>query len=174
MANQQERLQRVWHMYEETQGRSATSLREVVSWAVDNGHLERPEIDPLDKLVRDMSKALREEHAVDPSTGRTYRVNHAVRISRNGVQLSLWSSMHQATYDHMTKAFSQRRRLITGDCLQLKTDVDVYNGRFRKAEDAQIPLALDFTEDVAEAEALGIPPEPRNDDEEENDDSAAS
>lgn len=35
-----------------------------------------------------------------------------------------------------------------GDCLQLKTDVDVYNDKRNLAEPIQVPL--DFTLDVAE------------------------
>ncbi len=42
----------------------------------------------------------------------------------------------------------QRRQQIVGDCLQLKTDVDVYNDKRDLAEPIQIPL--DFTLDVAE------------------------
>lgn len=40
---------------------------------------------------------------------------------------------------------------IVGDCVQLKTDVDVYNGRNPDKEPIQ--LVLDFTDDVAEIEA---------------------
>ena len=48
----------------------------------------------------------------------------------------------------MEKAFSQRRRQVVGDCLQLKTDVDVYNDQHHG--DEPIPLELDFTRDVEE------------------------
>ena len=48
----------------------------------------------------------------------------------------------------MEKAFSQRRRQVVGDCLQLKTDVDVYNDQHHDAD--PIPLELDFTRDVEE------------------------
>lgn len=53
----------------------------------------------------------------------------------------------------MEKAFAQRRKQIVGDCLQLKTDVDVYNDKH--SEQAPIQVVLDFTTDVEEAEGLG-------------------
>ncbi len=42
-----------------------------------------------------------------------------------------------------------RRRQIVGDCVQVKVDVDHYNATHPTEE--QIPLELNFTEDVAEA-----------------------
>lgn len=53
----------------------------------------------------------------------------------------------------MEKAFAQRRELIIGDNLQLKTDVDVYNDVYR-GKNPEIQLVLDYTEDVAEREEL--------------------
>lgn len=50
----------------------------------------------------------------------------------------------------MEKAFNQRREQIIGDCVQLKTDVDVYNEM--NTEQPPIQLVLDFTDDVAERE----------------------
>ena len=49
-------------------------------------------------------------------------------------------------------ALQQRRQQIVGDCRQLKTDVDSYNEN--RKPNQPIQLVLDFTEDVAEIEAL--------------------
>ena len=51
----------------------------------------------------------------------------------------------------MQKAFTQRREQIVGDCLQLKTDVDVYN-ELNLEKVQPIQLILDFQDDVAERE----------------------
>lgn len=56
-----------------------------------------------------------------------------------------------ASPEHMHKAFQQRRKQIVGDCIQIKTDVDVYNGRNPIAEPLQV--VFNFTDDIAEAEA---------------------
>jgi hypothetical protein len=96
-----------------------------------------------------MGSALRNEYGTDPKTGKRYRKNHAVR--KNGFQLALWGEMETAPPEHTLKAFQQRRKQIVGDCIQLKTDVDVYNGRNSTAEPLQV--VFNFTDDIAEAEA---------------------
>ena len=55
-----------------------------------------------------MSQALRDEYQTHPD-GRRYRVNHAVRVSKGGVQLTFWGTMGFASHEHMEKAFAQRR-----------------------------------------------------------------
>jgi hypothetical protein len=73
-----------------------------------------------------MSQALRDVYKTD-SQGRRYRVNHAVRVSKAGVQYTFWGMMGFAPHHHMERAFAQRRDQIIGDNVQLKTDVDLYN-----------------------------------------------
>jgi hypothetical protein len=52
----------------------------------------------------------------------------------------------------MQMAFQQRRQNIVGDCLHLRTDVDVYNDKH--SDQLPLQLSLDFTQDVAEMLAL--------------------
>jgi hypothetical protein len=77
-------------------------------------------------LAGQMAQALRDEVATDRK-GRRYRVNHAVRITKSGVQHTFWAMMGFASHEHMEKTFAQRRDQIIGDCYRLKIDVDVYN-----------------------------------------------
>lgn len=114
--------------------------------------LDLPEIDPYDILAGQMAHALREEFATDEK-GRRYRVNHAVRVTKAGVQYTFWAQMGFAPHGHMEKAFAQRREHIIGECVQLNTDVAVYNDLVRGKHEA-IQLILDFTEDVAEREQI--------------------
>src|SRR5574341_722629 len=151
MATYNEQLQRVWHDYEKKHARAPSTPRDVVGWGVANGSLVAPKFDPLAQLAEDMARALREEYRTD-RTGRRYRVNHAVRITRDGVQTTLWAEMATAPREHMFKAFAQRRNQIVGDCLQLKTDVDAFNSIH--AEDEPIQMVLDFTQDVEELQGL--------------------
>jgi hypothetical protein len=143
-----EQLQNLWHRYEREHGGVPSPPIHVVEWAMKRGLLEAPRYDPKEALAEAMARALREEYRTD-SSGRRYRVNHAVRITRNGVQTSLWAELDSAPRDHMIKAFAQRRRQIVGDCVQLKTDVDVYNDKHTDVDPIQV--VLDFTDDVAEA-----------------------
>lgn len=152
MATYNEQLQRLYHEYERAHGGVPATPRDVVEWAMAKGKLEAPEIDPVAMLSRDMARALREEYGTDAS-GRRYRKNHAVTFTSGGVQTALWAELENAPRDHMEKAFAQRRKQIVGDCLQLKTDIDVYNDAHSGAEPIQ--TELNFTDDVADLQALG-------------------
>lgn len=146
-----EQLQAAWHRYEKIRKHMPTGTKEACRWAVLEGIIELPDVDPYDVLASQMASALREETATNEK-GQRYRVNHAVRITKNGIQQTMWAEMGYAPHAHMEKAFAQRREQIIGDCLQLKVDVDTYN-RLKPGEYPNVQLVLDFTEDVAEREA---------------------
>lgn len=149
MTTKTEQLQALWHQYEQENGYAPAGTRKVVEWAVKNHYLDLPKIDPIDILAGNMASALRDEMATD-ARGRRYRKNHAVRIKKDGIQQTFWGILGFAPEEHMRKSFSQRREQIIGDCMQLKTDVDVYNDANPKQE--RIQLSLDFTDDIAERE----------------------
>ena len=86
---------------------------------------EPPPIDPYALLAEQMSKALAEEY--DIHNGTRSRVNHAVRVAKDGKQQTLWAIMGFATHQHMERAFAQRREHIVNECVQLHIDVAVYN-----------------------------------------------
>ena len=113
MLTKNEQLQEAWHLYELKNNHLPTSARQAVEWAVTNGHLNLPTIDPYDILAGDMASALREEFATDEK-GRRYRVNHAVQVSKGGVQHTFWAILGYAPHAHMEKAFAQRREQIVG------------------------------------------------------------
>ncbi|WP_191057512.1 hypothetical protein [Geminicoccus harenae] len=147
MTTRNEQLQRAWREYERANGHLPASARDASMWAVQNGLIPLPEVDPYDVLADAMSRALREEYATDRK-GRRYRVNHAVRVTRRGVQYTMWAVMQAAPREHMQKAFTQRREQVVGDLVQLATDVQVYNEMHKDAEPIQ--LILDFNCDVEE------------------------
>lgn len=147
MATYHEQLQNIWHRYEAEMGHVPASTKDAVAWGVLNGLCKAPKIDPLDKLAEDMANALRQEYRVD-RRGRKYRVNHAVRVTRGGVQYTFWAELDHAPRDHMVKAFGQRRKQVVDDLVQLQTDVSVYNDL--NVDQQPIQLALDFTYDVEE------------------------
>jgi len=147
MAKYHEQLQRIWHAYEKEHGYVPATAREAVKWGVSQALMELPQIDPYDRLAEDMAKALREEYATD-SKGRRYRKNHAVRVKKAGVQLTMWAIMENAPPEYMRKAFIQRREQIVGDCVQLATDVEVYNEI--NQDQPPIQLLFDFRDDIEE------------------------
>ena len=126
MTTKNEKLQKAWRLFEKENGHLPASAREATVWAVQQDLIELPDVDPYDVLADDMARALREEYAND-SKGRRYRVNHAVRVTRRGVQYTMWAILGSAPREHMQKAFIQRREQVVGDLVQLATNVEVYN-----------------------------------------------
>lgn len=147
MATYREQLQKVWHAFERENGQVPATTREAAQWGVARRMIEMPQVDPFAKLAEDMSAALREEYATDRQ-GRRYRVNHAVRVTKGGVQYTFWAIMKDAPREHMQKAFIQRREQVVGDCVQLATDVEAYNGM--NEGQPPIPMLFDFRDDVEE------------------------
>lgn len=122
---------------------------EVAEWAYKRG-LHKPSIRTVvDAIASDISQFFREEFRTNQD-GQRYRAKHAVRFKKGDKTMSLWADMddEKAPRDHFVRSFAQRRQQIVGDCFQLKTDVDVYNGKNATAQPIQVPL--DFTLDVEE------------------------
>jgi hypothetical protein len=147
MATYNEQLQRIWRAYEEAGMPTPATARDVATWAIERRLWEPRQADIISQCADDLARALREEYRTD-RLGRRYRTKHAVRITKGGVQYSLWADLDTAPRGHMERAFAQRRQQIVGDCLQLRIDVDVYNDNH--PEDRPIQLILDFTRDVEE------------------------
>ena len=122
---------------------------EVAAWALHNG-LHKPNVRTIiDAIAADIAQVFREEYRTDKH-GRRYRAKHAATHKKGNKTLSLWADLDDPNvpHGHFVRSFGQRRQQIVGDCLQLKTDVDVYNDKRDLAEPIQVPL--DFTLDVAE------------------------
>jgi hypothetical protein len=145
-----EELQRLWIEYEEEHDHAAVSARDVIDWAVRERGFRLQSVDPRDVAAARLSRALREQYATDDQ-GRRYRVNHAMRVTKNGVQTTFWGIMGFASHLHMQRAFTQRREQVIGDLVQLQIDVEVYNEKIPLEK--QIQLVLDFKDDVDERRA---------------------
>jgi hypothetical protein len=69
MAGRKEQMQRVWHQYDSRRDHKPSSVRQAAAWAVADGFLTLPEVDPIDILAEQMAQAVREEYKTD-SQGR--------------------------------------------------------------------------------------------------------
>jgi hypothetical protein len=153
MVSMTERMQKAWHLYDSSSDHKPTSMRQAAEWAVADGLLELPdEVDRYDILAEKMANAVRAETRTDPQ-GRRYRVNHAVRVTKGGVQYTFWGVMGFAPVEHMHKSFAWRRNQVIDDLFQLKTDVDVFNDSIETGRQG-FQLVLNFTDDVAEREEI--------------------
>lgn len=124
-------------------------LHAVAAWAYHKG-LHKPNLKTvIDAIAADIAQVFREEYRVDPQ-GRRYRAKHAATHKQGNRTQSLWADLDDpaAPHSHFVKSFGQRRQQIVGDCLQLKTDVDVYNEKRKPATPVQMPL--NFTLDIEE------------------------
>jgi hypothetical protein len=147
MSSYNEQMQELAGQYQAATGNITFKLKEVGAWAIGQGLWQASSDAVLRQFAEDMSRALREEYAVDPQ-GRRVRTKHAIR--QDGEQSSLWADLYTAPRAHMVVAFQQRRDQIVSDCVQLKRDVDSYNDNQNDGE--AIQLVLNFALDVHEYE----------------------
>lgn len=122
---------------------------DLAAWAYRNGLHKPNERTIIDVIAADIAQVFREEYRVD-RFGRRYRAKHAATRKEGNRTLSLWADLDdpEAPHEHFVRSFAQRRQQIVGDCIQLKTDADVYNDKRKPAQLVQIPL--DFSLDVEE------------------------
>ena len=122
----------------------------IALWGMNN-KLWLPRIDKLvNQATEELTDAMRNEYFTDPQ-GRRVRAKHAARVKREGKRMTLWGDWTSPP-EFMTVSFAQRRRLIVGECDQLKTDVYSYNQNAN--EGRAIQMSFDFGPDLAEREAM--------------------
>jgi len=148
MATKKQEMQRIIRLYKERTGETAVDMHRVAEFAATMGWPIPTPVDPLDRLAADFSQAAREEVKHDKTTGRPYRVNHAIpdpRRDRRG-QFYLWVNIDEAPRGQMLKSLINRRQQMVGDALQLNLDAEHWNNVNPDEEAIQIPL--DFGPDV--------------------------
>lgn len=151
MATRNEQFADILDRYLDEVNPDPVSLDEVAEWALNEG-LFMPEPRDLKKICRDaIAQGARAQKRFDGK--RWYRAKHSVRSNVGGIQLNLWADIDKnASHGFMEKSIGQRRRSIVDDCFQMKMDADHFNEKNPSLEPIQ-PV-LDFTDDVAEREAL--------------------
>lgn len=153
MSTIKEQMLRLYRDYQRETGKETINTREMFYWANKTGRWKPQESTVRRQFLEQLSNALRQEYFED-NQGRRVRAKHAV-VKEHGVkQFSLWSDLRNAPEDFMKLSFSQRRKQISSDCRQLKTDVDSFNENRNPKEPYQ--LVLDFANDVAEMEIANI------------------
>ena len=150
MQNQRERNAAVVNKYIAAGLTWPCEPRRIAEWAINKG-LWKPHSESLVKQASDeLTDAMRNEYFTDPQ-GRRVRVKVAVRVKREGKQLTLWGDWN-ADPQFIALSYAQRRRLIVGVAYQLKLDVDSYNENRKPVP--QIQISFNFESDLAEKEAI--------------------
>lgn len=146
-----QQMQLIVSQYQEAEQPWPATSKQIAAWAVEKSLWRQHPSAVISQCAEELSRAMREEYIID-GQGRSVRAKHAARISGGSEQLVLWADIRTAPREHMELAFQQRRRQIVGDCRQLKVDVDSFNDNTNTGRSIQ--LILDFTDDVAELEAM--------------------
>ena len=157
MAMKKQEMQRIIRLYKTQTGETAVDMHRVAEFAQGLGWPIPTPVDPLDRLATQFSQAAREEFKHDTTTGRPYRVNHAIphpRSDRRG-QFYLWVDIDEAPRGQMLKSLISRRQQMVGDALQLDLDGEHWNNV--NPDETPIQIPLDFTYDVEWAK--NAPPE---------------
>lgn len=149
MTTRNEELQRLIHLYRKETGEKAIDMDLVAEWAIKMGvSVPKPKT-AKELLAEQFAKAAREEHRKDPSTGWSYRANHALRVAKkDGKQFTLWVDIEEATRSQMHMSLTNRRQQMIGDGTQLKIDEKIWN--LRNPTEEPIQMIMDFTDDVEE------------------------
>jgi hypothetical protein len=145
--SQNEAMLDITKQYLAAGGQEPIDLHDLAKFAMKHRLWTKGDGKMIELCKRDFARAFREQYHTDPQ-GRQVRTYHANRKAKE--QRVFWADIRSAPAEHMEAAFSQRRSLIAGECVQLKHDVDSYNDNNNHG--GMYQLMLDFTDDVAERE----------------------
>lgn len=151
MSSYPKQMQRIFDDYVAAGMPMPVSLETLFEWATEIGRWKPQPGLARRRFTEDMGRALREQYTTD-SHGNRVRVKHPVAKRENGIVLHLWDDAYRAEHKYMELAFAQRRNGIFADNVQLKRDRDWY--KEIRPENPQIEISFDFTQDIAEMEAL--------------------
>ena len=139
-------IQKLQRLYKDETGLKEVDAKEFARWAVGRGYPLPKPVDPIDRIAKEFSAALREETRTDPETGQAYRANHVYVVTRGEEQLRLWVDIDEAPRGPMQASLTMRREQIVGDITQLTFDAEHWN-RVNPSEEP-IEVEKDFGLDV--------------------------
>jgi len=139
----------------------ATS-RDIGGWAIREGLWKAPIKNQIDQCAEEIAGAMRNEFFTDPQ-GRTVRKKHPYREvielpDGKTQQRFPWVDMEDPKLKHeeAEMALQYGRKLIVGDCKQLKTSVDSYNDNNKHGH--YVEVSFNFAEDMEESEQPTVYP----------------
>jgi hypothetical protein len=143
MAKRRE-LQRLIRYYKDETGEVELDMRKVAAWATKKGWPSPTPPDPLDMLTKEFTKAARDQVDYDKTTGKPYRVYHAIRTRHGDTQLHLFVDIEEATRTQMLVSLGSRREQMVSDGVMLSYDQDHWNANHPTEEPIQLPMDLAF------------------------------
>ena len=155
-------LQQLVERYREAGEDWPATTKQIAMWAIRSKLWSPPTKNLVTQCAGEIAAAMRQEIFTDPQ-GRRVRAKHpyvSVEQLSDGTyeQQYLWIDVHDETAesDEIDMAFQYGRKLIVGDCKQLKTDVDSYNDNNKRGQ--YVEVDFDFTLDLEEAAQATVYP----------------
>ncbi len=159
---QTEFLQDLVADYREARQPWPATARQIGAWAIQAGYWKAPIKNQIDQCAQEIAAAMRVEFFTDPQ-GREVRKKHPYREIEElpdgkHIQKFLWIDMEDPILKHeeVEMALQYGRKLIVGDCKQLKTSVDSYNDNNKHGE--YIEISFSFVDDMEESEQPTVYP----------------
>jgi hypothetical protein len=155
-------LQDIVEQYRKAKQPWPATAKHIGAWAIQNGHWKAPIKNQIDQCAEEIAAAMRNEFYTDPQ-GRTVRKKHPYRNvvelpDGKHVQQYLWIDMEDPNLKHeeAEMALQYGRKLIVGDCKQLKNSVDSYNDNNKHGK--YVEVSFNFAEDMEEADQPTVYP----------------
>lgn len=145
MSKRQDRQRFIRHYKEET-GEREIDMHKVAEFAKKMGwKMPTPpsDVDLLAKLFADDAQA---ERRYDTTTGKPYRVYHALPASGGQLNLFVYVDIDEATRNQMLKSSVNRREQMVSDGYNLTLDLDHWNRV--NPEESPTTLPMDITLDI--------------------------
>jgi hypothetical protein len=129
----------------------ATS-KQIAGWAIRRKLWAPQPASLVARCAEELADAMSQEYMTDPQ-GRTVRVKHAAILKdESGPRQMVWVDIRTATREQIAVSIQLRRQHVIGECRHMKATVDSFNENYNPDEPLQ--LVLDYTQDVAELEAI--------------------
>lgn len=137
-------MQRLIRAYKDETGERELDMHKVAQWAVKKGwKLPKPP-NPMEILAHEFTSAARAVIEYDKTTGKPYRVYHALTTNHGGTQLHFFVDIEEATRNQMQVSLVSRREQMVSDGLMLTYDQDHWNANHPDDEPIQLPMDLTF------------------------------
>jgi len=139
-------LQKMIELYKIKTGIVEMDPVEIAKFAIKNGVELPAPIDPMKRLVQQVSEAAREVVRTDRTTGRPYRAYHSLPIKQGQETFFFWVDIDDATRSQMVRSSNRRREQTVGELVQHTFDLDHWAAV--NPDQEPIDLEKDFTLDV--------------------------
>ena len=119
-------LLNLFNRYKDETGVEEVNLDDVYEWAAARGEYVEPPTSPSARFKRDMSRALRSQHHIDPQR-REVRTHIPVIQHAGPKAVVLWADQRTAKPQHVDLHLQQGRLSIAAICKRHKATRDSYN-----------------------------------------------